>query len=93
MAKELESLEIHPGEHGGHRIVHNFKRQTVKRSGAMSGGMYNERPPEEEHIFGSGQEEAALAHVKHAAFGKGVKGEAGAKEAPEPEAAQVEGGD
>jgi hypothetical protein len=30
MAKQLESIEIFPGENGGHRVVHNFKRETVR---------------------------------------------------------------
>jgi hypothetical protein len=43
MAK-IESIEIFPGENGGHRVVHNFKREAGKKSGAMDGGVYMERP-------------------------------------------------
>jgi hypothetical protein len=39
MAKQLESIEIIPGENGGHRVVHNFKRESGKKEGAMSGGI------------------------------------------------------
>jgi hypothetical protein len=51
MAKQLESIEIIPGEKGGHRVVHNFKRETGKKSGAMNGDLYMERPKSEEHPF------------------------------------------
>jgi hypothetical protein len=35
MAKQIESIEIFPGENGGHRVVHNFKREPSKKEGAM----------------------------------------------------------
>jgi hypothetical protein len=35
MAKQLESIEIIPGENGGHRVVHNFKREMGKKGGAI----------------------------------------------------------
>ena len=34
MANKLESIEIFPGENGGHRVVHNFKREPGKKQGA-----------------------------------------------------------
>ena len=55
MAKKIESIEIHPGENGGHRVVHNFKRETSKKGGAMAGGLYIERPKSEEHLFGASE--------------------------------------
>ena len=33
MAKQIESIEIFPGENGGHRVVHNFKREAGKKQG------------------------------------------------------------
>ena len=63
MAGNLESIEIFPGENGGHRVVHNFKRQPGKKEGAMGGGMYMERPKPGEHFFGKGQEGDVLPHV------------------------------
>jgi hypothetical protein len=56
MAKQLESIEIIPGESGGHRVVHNFKRETGTKSGAMNGGLYMERPKSDEHLFGASEE-------------------------------------
>ena len=35
MAKQIESIEIFPGENGGHRVVHNFKREMGKKGGAI----------------------------------------------------------
>ena len=66
--KELDHLEVHPGENGGHMVRHVFKRQVVNRKGAMSGGMYSERPDDEEHDFGPGgpQEHAMMAHIAKA---------------------------
>ena len=63
MAGELESIEIFPGENGGHRVVHNFKREASKKGGAMCGGMYMERPKAEEHFFGASENEKVLPHV------------------------------
>ena len=51
MANNLESMEIFPGENGGHRVVHNFKREAGKKSGAMGGGVYMERPKPGEHYL------------------------------------------
>ena len=62
MAK-IESIEIFPGENGGHRVVHNFKREAGKKQGAMGGGVYMERPKPAEHFFGKGQEGQVLPHV------------------------------
>jgi len=39
VAKQIESIEVFPGENGGHRVVHNFNRETGKKGGAMSGGI------------------------------------------------------
>jgi len=65
-AKRLDSMEIRPAENGGHTIRHEFKRQPVKREGSMSGGIYPERPPSEEHVFGPGDGAKVLQHVaKH----------------------------
>jgi hypothetical protein len=63
MAGNIESIEIFPGENGGHRVVHNFKREAGKKQGAMGGGVYMERPKAEEHFFGKGQEGQVLPHV------------------------------
>jgi hypothetical protein len=63
MAGKLESIEIFPGENGGHRVVHNFKREAGKKQGAMGGGVYMERPKPAEHFFGKGQEGQVLPHV------------------------------
>jgi hypothetical protein len=63
MASKLESIEIFPGENGGHRVVPNFKREAGQKSGAMDGGMYIERPKAEERFFGKGQEGQVLSHV------------------------------
>jgi len=63
MAKQLESIEIIPGENGGHRVVHNFKREMGKKGGAMSGGVYMERPKADEHIFGKSEDGKVLPHV------------------------------
>ena len=40
MARQIESIEVFPGENGGHRVVHNFKREAGKKGGSMSGGIY-----------------------------------------------------
>jgi hypothetical protein len=66
MAKQLESIEIIPGENGGHRVVHNFKRETSKKSGAMTGGVYIERPKSEEHLFGASAEGKVPPHIRKA---------------------------
>jgi hypothetical protein len=63
VANKIESIEIFPGENGGHRVVHNFKREAGKKSGAMGGGVYMERPKPAEHFFGKGQEGQVLPHV------------------------------
>ena len=56
MAKQLESIEIFPVENGGHRVVHNFKREAAKKEGVMAGGIYVERPKAEEHFFRTSEE-------------------------------------
>jgi hypothetical protein len=43
VANNIESIEIFPGENGGHRVVHNFKRQPGKKEGSMGGSVYMER--------------------------------------------------
>ena len=63
MAKQIDSIEIFPGENGGHRVVHNFKREATKKEGAMGGGLYMERPKSEEHFFGTSEDEKVLPHV------------------------------
>jgi hypothetical protein len=63
MARQIESIEIHVGDNGGHRVVHNFKRETGKKGGAMSGGIYMERPKSEEHLFGASEDAKVLPHV------------------------------
>ena len=59
----MESIEIFPGENGGHRVVHNFKREAGKKSGAMGGGVYMERPKPDEHFFGTSEDGKVLPHV------------------------------
>jgi hypothetical protein len=66
MAKQLESIEIHPGENGGHRVVHNFKREAGKKGGAMSGGLIMERPKSEEHLFGASEGSKVIPHIAKA---------------------------
>jgi hypothetical protein len=39
VASNIESIEIFPGENGGHRVVHNLKRELNKKEGLM-GGLY-----------------------------------------------------
>jgi hypothetical protein len=56
MAKQIESIEIFPGENGGHRVVHNFKREAGKKEGSMAGGIYMEKPKAEEHFFGTSED-------------------------------------
>ena len=63
MAKQIESIEIFPGENGGHRVVHNFKRESGKKEGAMGGGVYMERPKADEHFFGKSEDGKVLPHV------------------------------
>jgi hypothetical protein len=41
MSGKLESIEIFPGENGGHRVVHNFKREAGKKEGSMGGNRLN----------------------------------------------------
>ena len=72
MAKNIESIEIFPGENGGHRVVHNFKREAGKKQGAMGGGVYMERPKADEHFFGASEDEKVLPHVGKAL---GLKGQ------------------
>jgi hypothetical protein len=82
MAKHLEELRITKADNGGHTVRHEFKREVVKKSGAMSGGMYSERPPSEEHSFGpeEAQQHAVLSHIAKAlGFGKGGKAPAAAE--------------
>lgn len=77
MEKKLRAIEIHPGKNGGHRVVHEFERTPAKREGAMSGGMYMERPESEEHLFGHGEHEKVMSHVgKALGFHKGAEKEA-----------------
>lgn len=72
MEKKLHHIEIHPGKNGGHRVVHEYERRPAKRDGAMSGGMYMERPEPEEHLFGEGEDQKVMAHVAKAlGFRKG----------------------
>jgi hypothetical protein len=66
MAKQIESIEVHPGENGGHRVVHNFKRETGKKGGAMNGGVYIERPKSEEHLFGASERGKVASHIAKA---------------------------
>ena len=33
MAKQIDSIEIFPGENGGYGVVHNFKRGAGKKDG------------------------------------------------------------
>ena len=63
MAKQIESIEVFPGENGGHRVVHNFKRETGKKGGSMAGGLYMERPKSEEHLFGASEASKVLPHI------------------------------
>jgi hypothetical protein len=63
VAKQIDSIEIFPGENGGHRVVHNFKREMGKKSGAMNGGLYMERPKADEHLFGASEGSKVLPHV------------------------------
>jgi hypothetical protein len=63
VAKQIDSIEIFPGENGGHRVVHNFKREAGKKSGAMNGGVYMERPKPDEHLFGASEGSKVLPHV------------------------------
>ena len=63
MASNIESIEIFPGENGGHRVVHNFKREAGKKAGAMAGGVYMERPKPAEHFFGKSEDGNVLPHV------------------------------
>ncbi len=84
MAKKLRYIEVHPGKNGGHRIVHEFEREPMKRGGSLSGGMVMERPEREEHLFGP--EEATqhkiLTHIAKAlGFTKIAKAEAAEDEA------------
>jgi hypothetical protein len=80
MNGQLEEMRIRPAENGGHTVVHEFKRKPVKRGGSMSGGIYNERPPSEEHVFGPGDGDKLEAHVsKHL----GLKGAVAAAEKEE----------
>jgi hypothetical protein len=61
--KKLEEISVRKAENGGHSVRHEFKRQPVKREGSMSGGIYNERPPSEEHIFGPDDDGKLAAHI------------------------------
>jgi hypothetical protein len=63
VADKIESIEIFPGENGGHRVVHNFKREAGKKEGAMGGGVYMKRPKAEEHFFGTSEDGKVLPHV------------------------------
>ena len=63
MASTIEPIEIFPGENGGHRAVHNFKRQPGKKEGSMAGGVYMERPKPGEQFFGKSEDSKVLPHV------------------------------
>ena len=63
MANKNDSIEIFPGENGGHRVVHNFKREPSKKEGSMAGGVYMERPKSAEHFFGKSEDGNVLPHV------------------------------
>ena len=78
---QLSCLEIHRGEDGSHRAVHQFKSAAIKRGGRMSGGMSMEQPKAEEHHFGPSEpeRERLMTHIA-TTLGLGQKG-AGA---PEP---------
>lgn len=66
MEKKLEEITIRKAQNGGHMIRHEYARRPVKRGGAMSGGIYSDRPPSEEHVFGPEDGGKVLAHVsKH----------------------------
>jgi hypothetical protein len=43
VAKQIESTEAFPGENGGHRVVHNFKREAGKKDGRFH-EMYPQEP-------------------------------------------------
>jgi hypothetical protein len=72
--KELDHLEIYPGENGGGRVVHEFKPKASKRGGAMSGGIYMDRPEREEHMFGKAEGRPMIRHIASAL---GLKNEGG----------------
>ena len=72
MAKQLDSIEIHPGENGGHRVVHNFKSEATKKEGAMNGGLYMERPKSEEHLFGASEGSKVLPPHRKGARAQGT---------------------
>lgn len=77
-AKQLESIEVRKAENGGHTVRHEYKRQPVKREGAMSGGMYMERPPSEEHVFGPDDDGKLAAHLhKHLGLKSAIPTEKG----------------
>lgn len=75
--KKLEEMKIRPAANGGHQVIHEFARQMGKREGSMSGGMYMERPPSEEHVFGPKDGSQMMAHVaKHLGLKQEAKEEA-----------------
>lgn len=92
MAKQLESLSIHPGENGGHRIVHSFKRQAVSHQGRMNAGLSMERPDNEEHNFGpeEQQQHKIMTHIAGALGFKKVAQAEGKEDAHMAEAPGVE---
>jgi hypothetical protein len=63
VANKIESIEIIPGENGGHRGVQNFKREAGKKEGPMAGGVHMERPKPAEHFFGKSEDGKALPNV------------------------------
>jgi hypothetical protein len=66
MKNELEEMRIRVAKNGGHTVTHEFERKATKREGTMNGGIYNERPPSEEHVFGPDDGAKLGAHlVKH----------------------------
>ena len=63
--KQLEEMRIRKSDNGGHTVTHEYKRQPAHKGG-MHGGMYAERPPSEEHVFGPDDDGKLAAHVsKH----------------------------
>ena len=90
-SKNVESLEIHAGEGGGDRIVHNYKRQPTK---GTRGDIYMGGGERKEHNFGPGQEQQVLSHISKAlGCKKGPNAESGIaeeKEATDPKEGQLD---
>lgn len=81
--KELEEMTIRKAENGGHTVRHEFKRQPAHKGG-LNGGMYSDRPPSEEHVFGPDDDAKLAAHVSKHLDLKGIstKGEFNADDEP-----------